>query len=71
MVSQVSNNVDLSPVGRVTLVQQLQNCMPLATGLSEWGCSGRVLAGRAVDVVCTLWQAGLRSGVAQGSCSLW
>lgn len=32
MVSQVNANVDLSPVGRVTLVQKLQNCMPLATG---------------------------------------
>ncbi|PRW58162.1 F-box only 22-like isoform B [Chlorella sorokiniana] len=32
MVSRVNNNVDMAPVGRVTLVQQLQNCMPLATG---------------------------------------
>ncbi|EFN59225.1 expressed protein [Chlorella variabilis] len=32
MVSQVSANVDLSPVGRVTLVQQLQNSISLATG---------------------------------------
>lgn len=32
MVSQVSTNVDLAPVGRVTLVQQLQNSISLATG---------------------------------------
>lgn len=37
MVSQVNNNVDLAPVGRVTLVQQLQNCMPLASGPGEAG----------------------------------
>lgn len=35
MVSRVNNNVDMAPVGRVTLVQQLQNCMPLATGQGQ------------------------------------
>lgn len=44
MVSQVSANVDLSPVGRVTLVQQLQNSISLATGAGEPACAVPLIA---------------------------
>lgn len=35
MVGQVAHNVELEPVGRVCLVQQLQSCMPVVQGLGE------------------------------------
>lgn len=66
MVSRVNNNVDMAPVGRVTLVQQLQNCMPLATGAGEQharcvaaGCGSVCLACSSVIAVCAWGGQGL------------
>ncbi len=54
MVSRVNNNVDMAPVGRVTLVQQLQNCMPLATGTGEHAAAGRALPHLRCCIACAM-----------------